>query len=66
MDPAMETEACDEDVTAYADECGNTGSRLFDRSQPFFWTATALSRQDLDCTAGNVVKRCCEAIGQPN
>lgn len=35
-------------VHAYTDESGNTGNRIFDGAQPFFWTGTLLSKKDLE------------------
>lgn len=33
---------------AYTDETGNTGNNIFDKAQPYFWTATLLSEIDIE------------------
>lgn len=48
---------------AYTDESGNTGSNLFDKEQPVFWTGTIISEFNLDITGENTIKKSLEILG---
>jgi len=43
-------------IYAYTDESGNTGNNLFDDTQPWFWTGTLLSKDDLDILDLSIVE----------
>jgi hypothetical protein len=43
-------------VYAYTDESGNTGNSIFDGAQPFFWTGTLLSKNDLEAQGNPAVQ----------
>ena len=42
---------------AYTDESGNSGLKLFDLQQPYFWTCTVLTATDLDSIHPQVVQK---------
>ncbi|MER3112388.1 DUF3800 domain-containing protein [Bacillus altitudinis] len=48
---------------AYTDESGNSGLNLFDKGQPFFWTGTIISPNNLDIEAKELVNFCKEKLG---
>ena len=35
-------------IFSYSDESGNTGNSIFDKAQPYFWTGTLISPNDLE------------------
>ncbi len=46
----------------YADETGNTGENLFDKSQPYFWNGVLISEFDFDKKYGKQVDKLCENL----
>ncbi|RBP20665.1 MULTISPECIES: DUF3800 domain-containing protein [Bacillus] len=47
---------------AYTDESGNSGLNLFDKGQPYFWTGTVISFNDLQVEAEGLIKHCAEKL----
>jgi hypothetical protein len=47
---------------AYTDESGNSGLHLFDKGQPYFWTGTILSPNNLDEESKELVYFCKEKL----
>ena len=53
-----------DDCIAYTDESGNSGSHLFDKDQPEFWTGTLVTAPDFEKIAGPVVAECLSIVEQ--
>jgi len=51
-------------LIAYTDETGNTGQNLFDENQPFFWTGTLVSENDMQTAAAGLHRWCLAEVGQ--
>jgi hypothetical protein len=63
--PLLRTpETFGEDCIAYTDESGNSGSHLFDKDQPEFWTGTLVTPPDFERVAAPVVAECPSIVGQ--
>jgi len=63
--PLLRTpETFGEDCVAYTDESGNSGSHLFDKDQPEFWTGTLVTPPDFEKIAAPVVTECLSIVGQ--
>lgn len=47
---------------AYTDESGNSGLNLFDNGQPYFWTGTVISAEDLQIKADELIQFCTQKL----
>lgn len=50
-------------LVGYTDESGNTGKNLFDDAQPYFWTGTVISSEDLDAKSAELAKNLRKILG---
>jgi hypothetical protein len=57
-------EAFGQNLVAYTDESGNSGSHLFDPNQPEFWTGTLVTPPSFETVAAPVVAECLAVVGQ--
>lgn len=63
--PLLRTpETFGQDLIAYTDESGNSGSHLFDPNQPEFWTGTLVTPPNFEAIAAPVVAECLAVLGQ--
>src|ERR1700722_3788480 len=63
--PLLRTpETFGQNLIAYTDESGNSGSHLFDPNQPEFWTGTLVTKPNFEAIAAPVVAECLAVVGQ--
>jgi hypothetical protein len=63
--PLLRTpETFGQNLIAYTDESGNSGSHLFDPNQPEFWTGTLVTPPNFEAIAAPVVAECLAVVGQ--